>query len=168
MVEYRRIRANDRAALQAFADRIPARDRAFFDRVLLHQVAVAGWTMAVPARRMVAVEGNEIVGITTVVPGAGWSSHVGELRTIVQPDQRGKGVGRTLVQIGLDLAREAELEKVTVEVMANNSGALAMFAALGFVKEACLAGQVRDGENQLQDLLILSTWLSAVPPGQGG
>ena len=158
-MEYRRIRSDDRAALQAFADRIPPGDRSFFDRVLLHQVAVAGWTMAVPAHRSVAVEGDDIVGLATVVPGAGWTKHVGELRAIVQPDQRGKGVGRALVQIGLDLARELELEKVTVEVMASNSGAIAMFESLGFRHEACLVGQVRDGDQRVQDLLILSSWL---------
>jgi ribosomal protein S18 acetylase RimI-like enzyme len=158
-MEYRRIRASDKAALQAFADRIPAGDRSFFDRVLLHQVAVAGWTMAVPARRSVAVDGDDIVGLVTVVPGAGWTRHVGELRPVVQPDRRGLGVGRELVRIGLELASELELEKVTVEVMAGNNGAIAMFEALAFAQEACLPGQVRDGENRLQDLLILSLWL---------
>ena len=158
-MEYRRIRADDRPALQAFADRIPPGDRSSFDRVLLHQVAVAGWTMAVPAQRSVAVDGDEIVGLATVVPGAGWTRHVGELRTIVQPDQRGSGIGRELVRIGLDLARELRLEKVTVEVMASNTGAIAMFEAVGFSTEACLAGQVRDGEQRLQDLLVMSSWL---------
>jgi RimJ/RimL family protein N-acetyltransferase len=164
-MEYRRIRAEDRAALQAFADRIPARDRTFFDPVLLHQVSVAGWTMAVPARRSVAVDEAEIVGLVTVVPGAGWNRHVGELRPVVQPDHRGRGIGQELVRMGLELARELALEKVTVEVMASNRGAIAMFEALGFVTEACLRGQVRDGEQQLQDLLILSLWPTAEPAG---
>src|SRR5215210_693853 len=158
-MEYRRIRADDRAALQAFADRIPPGDRSFFDRLLLHQVAVAGWTMAVPAHRSVAVDGDDIVGLANVVHGAGWTKHVGELRAIVQPDRRGLGIGRTLVQIGVDLARELELEKVTVEVMASNSGAISMFESLGFEREACLVGQVRDGDQRVQDLLILSSWL---------
>ena len=163
-MEYRRIRADDRAALQAFADRIPAGDRSFFDRVLLHQVAVAGWTASVPARRSAAFDGADIVGLTTVVPGAGWTRHVGELRVIVQPDHRGLGVGQALVRIGLDLARELELEKLTVEVMASNAGAMAMFDAVGFRTEACLRGQVRDGDNRLQDLLILSAWLAGSAP----
>jgi ribosomal protein S18 acetylase RimI-like enzyme len=158
-VEYRRIRADDRAALQGFADRIPPGDRSSFDRVLLHQVAVAGWTMAVPARRSVAVDGDDIVGLVTAVPGAGWTRHVGEMRTIVQPDRRGTGIGRALVGIGLDLARELELEKVTVEVMASNAGAIKMFEAVGFSTEARLVGQVRDGEQNLQDLLVMSHWL---------
>src|SRR5215207_1510154 len=158
-MEYRRIRTEDRAALQAFADRIPPGDRSSFDRVLLHQVAVAGWTMAVPARRSVAVDGADIVGLATVVPGAGWTSPVGELRTIVQPDRRGEGIGQALVRIGIDLARELQLEKITVEVMASNKGAIAMFEAVGFRTEARLGGQVRDGDQRLQDLLILSSWL---------
>jgi ribosomal protein S18 acetylase RimI-like enzyme len=163
-MEYRRIRADDRPKLQAFADRIPHGDRTFFDRVLLHQVAVAGWTMAVPAHRSVAVDGDDIVGLVTIVPGAGWTSHVGELRAIVQPDHRGLGVGQALVRLGLEMARELKLEKVTVEVMASNSGAIAMFEALGFRGEACLHGQVRDGDQRVQDLLILSVWLDGEGP----
>jgi ribosomal protein S18 acetylase RimI-like enzyme len=56
---------------------------------------------------------------------------------------------------------------VTVEVMASNSGAIAMFEALGFGQEARLVGQVRDGANELQDLLILSLGIGATRTGGG-
>jgi len=162
-MEYRLISRQDRAALRTFADRIDQRDRAFFDRLLLHDVAIESWTAAVPARRIAAFEGDDIVGLVTVVPGVGWSSHVGELRAVVQPDQRGHGVGRQLVAQGIGLARELGLAKVTVEVMATNSGAAAMFDAMGFGTEARLVGQVLDGEGQPRDLLVMSTWLGNEP-----
>jgi len=76
---------------------------------------------------------------------------------VVQPDQRGNGVGRQLVAQGIGLARELGLAKVTVEVMATNSGAAAMFDAMGFGTEARLVGQVLDGEGQPRDLLVMST-----------
>jgi ribosomal protein S18 acetylase RimI-like enzyme len=158
-MEYRPITRQDRTALRAFADRIDQRDRGFFDRLLLHDVAIESWTAAVPARRVAAFDGDDIVGLVTVVPGVGWSAHVGELRAVVQPDQRGKGVGRELVAQGMDLAADLGLAKVTVEVMATNDGAKAMFDALGFGHEATLIGQVLDGDGSRRDLLVLSSWL---------
>src|SRR5688500_7119871 len=97
MVEFRKVSADHRQALRAFADRIPVSDRAFFDSHLLRDVAVASWTQAVPARRVAAFEGDDVVGLVTVVPRSGWMAHVGDMRVITQPDQRGKGLGRALV-----------------------------------------------------------------------
>ncbi len=158
-MDYRLITRQDRSALRAFADRIDQRDRGFFDRLLLHDVAIESWTAAVPARRIAAFDNDTIVGLATVVPGVGWSAHVGELRAVVQPDQRGLGVGRELVDRSVTLATEMGLSKVTVEVMATNSGARAMFEGRGFEHEATLVGQVLDGNGEPRDLLVLSVWL---------
>ena len=107
---------------------------------MLSQVAVAGWTQAVPERRLAAVaDDGTVAGLVTVVRGVGWSSHVADIRVIVDPGFRGQGVGRTLADEGLQLAWSLGMTKVTVDVPAASSGALAMLGALGFVEEARLA-----------------------------
>lgn len=161
-MDYRPLVADLRAAAERFAARIPERDRASFDPFLLYQVAVAGWTQPTPARRIAAVErapdgtDEEIVGLATVVPRTGWQSHVGDLRIVVQPSERGRGVGRRLIEEGLVLAQELGLRKTTTEIMASNSGGLALFERLGFHREGTLVNHVRDGEGNLQDLVLLS------------
>ena len=55
------------------------------------------------AARVIAVEDGEVVGSVAVVPLHGWSSHVGEVRLVVDPEHRGRGIGRAL-------ARQAVLE----------------------------------------------------------
>lgn len=153
--------ADHRAAAERFAERIPPKDRGMLDRFLLYQVAVAGWTRATPARRIAALEHPdgavepEIVGLVTIVPGNGWQAHVGEMRVVVRPSHRGQGIGRHLIHEGLDLAAELELLKVSTEIMSSNDGALALFESLGFRREARLEDHVRDGEGNLQDLIIL-------------
>ena len=82
---YRPLTADLREAVAAFVGRIPERDRGFLDRFLLYDVAVAGWTQATPARRIVAVDGTDVVGVVTVEPQRGWMSHVGDFRVVVQP-----------------------------------------------------------------------------------
>ena len=149
------------AAVAAFAARIPERDRGFLDRFLLYDVAVAGWTQATPARRIVAVDGADVVGLVTVEPQRGWMSHVGDFRVVVQPSARGLGVGATLIDHGVQLATSLELGKLSVEVMASNDAGLALFERHGFHREAVLSRHVRDGEGSLQDLVVLARELDA-------
>ena len=159
-MEIQPVRVEQRQALVDFASRIPDRDRSLLDAPLLSQVAVAGWTQAVPERRLAALDDEgAVIGLVTVVRGVGWSSHVADMRVIVDPNRRGQGVGRHLAEQGVELASELGMTKVMIEVMAANTGAAAMLAALGFEEEARLRGQVRDGAGEMQDLVLLSRWL---------
>jgi ribosomal protein S18 acetylase RimI-like enzyme len=154
-LELRPITAPDTPALIAFVARIPEGDRTFLEADALDPARVASWTGDQRARRVVAVD-DDVVGIVTVVPGVGWTSHVGELRLVVDPARRRAGLGRALARRGLLEALDLGLAKVTVEVMAPNHGALAMFTGLGFTPEALLHDHVRDRTGALQDLVILA------------
>jgi GNAT superfamily N-acetyltransferase len=156
------VTANHRGALVDFVSRIPPADRGFFDRSLLSQVAVASWTQAVPERRLVAVEDGVVHGLVTIVPGSGWTGHLGELRLVVAPASRGRGVGRTLAEAALEVAASLHLRKITVELMAANLRTQAMFTALDFDEEARLHGQVLDVDGGLQDIVVLVRWLDRV------
>jgi len=159
-MEIRPVTADDRRALDVFASRIPDADVVFADRNLVSQVAVASWTRAVPAKRLIAVdEPDDVLGMITVVPEVGWSDHVGDIRLVVLPANRGRGIGRRLAQQGLELAESLGLAKVMIQVMDVNAGGIAMFRALGFEEEARLAGHVRDGGGARRDLIVLSRWL---------
>ena len=155
-MEYRPLTADLREAAAAFAARIPERDMAYIDRFLLHDVAVAGWTRATPARRVAAIDGNDVVGIVTVEPQHGWMDHVGDIRVVVQPSARGLGVGHSLLDLGVELGRSLGLTKLTVDVMATNAAALDLFERHGFHREAVLTRQVRDGDGVLQDLVVMA------------
>jgi GNAT superfamily N-acetyltransferase len=165
-MQIRPITPGDRLALKEFASRIPPEDIVFTDRSLMSDIAVASWTQAVPAKPLIAVDEPEgVLGIVTVVPGVSWSNHVGDIRVVVLPAARSRGVGRALAEGGLDLAQSLDLAKVMIEIMATNAGGLSMFRALGFSEEARLHAQVRDGLGAYQDLVILSRWLQPQPSG---
>jgi ribosomal protein S18 acetylase RimI-like enzyme len=156
-MEIRPVDVGDRQALVDFANRVPERDKSLGDRNLLSQVAIAGWTQAVPERRLIAVDDDgTVAGMVTVVPGVGWSSHVGDLRVVVLPQFRGQGIGRRLAAGGQELAQSLGMSKLMIEVMATNTGGLAMFGAFGFGEEARLRGHVRDVDGKPQDLVLLS------------
>ncbi len=99
---------------------------------------------------------DDLAGLLAVIPGLGWSRHVGEFRMVVDPAKRGRGVGAALARRGLMAALTAGLEKVVVEVLADQEAVAAVFTQLAFTPEALLADQVRDDHGQYHDLLVLS------------
>ena len=78
------------------------------------------------------------------MPLHGWSSHVGEVRVIVDPAHRGEGVGRALATHAIVEAFRGRAAKLVVEVIADQEVTIAMFRALGFDPEALLTDHVRD------------------------
>jgi len=155
VMEIRELQATDRDAVERFVARVPEGDRTFFKEDVKAPGTVDAWTRPGTARA-VAVEDGEVVGYVAVVPLHGWSSHVGEVRVIVDPDRRGRGIGRALAQRAVIEAVELDLRKMVVEVVADQEPTIAMFRSLGFDPEALLTNHVRDRSGALRDLMILA------------
>ncbi|HUE40167.1 MAG TPA: GNAT family N-acetyltransferase [Candidatus Binatia bacterium] len=155
-MDIRPIQTRDAEPLRSFFDRIPEGDRTFFKEDVLDPQIVPLWTQESRARRSVAVDGAEIVGAIAVIPGLGWSSHVGELRLVVDPARRRQGLGRQLARRGLIDAVRLGLRKIVVEVVADQTPAVAMFQSIGFAPEALLRDYVRDRAGELRDLILLA------------
>ena len=99
---------------------------------------------------------GEVVGSVAVVPLHGWSSHVGEVRLVVDPDHRGRGIGRRLARQAVLDAVDMGLTKLVVEVISDQAALIAMFRGLGFEPEALLTDHVRDRAGQMRDLIVLA------------
>jgi ribosomal protein S18 acetylase RimI-like enzyme len=154
-MEFRPIAAGDEPALQRFFARIPEADRTFLKEDVDDPAIAAAWARPGSART-IAVEAGEVVGSVAVVPLHGWSSHVGEVRLVVDPAARGRGLGRELARHAVHDAVELGLAKLVVEVIADQAELIAMFVALGFDAEALLSDHVRDRNGQIRDLLVLA------------
>src|SRR3954466_2984429 len=89
----RRIEPADRAALEAFLDRIPDADRTFLKEEGAAPAAVAAWARPGQARS-IAIDDDTVLGYVALIPLHGWSSHVGEVRIVGDPAPPGLGVGR--------------------------------------------------------------------------
>jgi L-amino acid N-acyltransferase YncA len=148
---------DDLDALLAFFERVPESERTFFKEHVLDRATVEGWLTTDRGRRGLAFdEDGRVVGYVAVVPHSGWSDHVGDVRLVVDPTRRTQGVGRTLARWALVQALDAGLTKLTVEVVAEQEGAVAMFSSLGFRAEGLLLDHVRDHDGVLRDLVLLS------------
>jgi ribosomal protein S18 acetylase RimI-like enzyme len=159
-MEIRALRSRDRVPLEEFLARIPEGDRTFFKEAVDDPAVIAAWTQD-SAGRWLAVADDGVLGYVAVVPLHGWSSHVGEIRLIVDPRHRGEGVGTALARHAIVEAFRSGLSKLVVEVLANQEFTIEMFQTLGFDAEALLTGQVRDRNGELLDLMILAHTASA-------
>jgi ribosomal protein S18 acetylase RimI-like enzyme len=155
-MEIRPIEPRDAKSLRSFFDRIPEGDRTFFKEDVTDPQIVPNWMHDTRGRRAAAVDGNDIVGAVAVIPGLGWSSHVGELRLVVDPARRRHGIGKQLARRGLMDAVRLGLRKIVVEVVADQTPAVSMFQAIGFSAEALLRDYVCDRAGELRDLILLA------------
>jgi ribosomal protein S18 acetylase RimI-like enzyme len=155
MMDIRPIQPGDEAALIRFFDRIPESDRTFLKEDVDDPDVVAEWARP-SAARAIATEDGEVVGSVAVVPLHGWSSHVGEIRLVVAPEHRGRGLGRALARRAVLDALDLSLAKLVVEVIADQASLVGMFRSLGFEPEALLTDHVRDRAGELRDLMVLA------------
>jgi ribosomal protein S18 acetylase RimI-like enzyme len=154
-MEIRPIEAGDSPALSSFFERIPESDRTFLKEDVGDPRVLADWVRP-GTGRTIAVENGEVLGALAVVPLAGWSSHVGEVRLVVDPDHRGRGIGRSLARQAVLDAVDMGLRKLVVEVISDQAPLIAMFRGLGFEPEALLTDHVRDRTGQTRDLIVLA------------
>ena len=154
-MEIRPIEAGDSEALSRFFERIPESDRTFLKEDVGDPRVLADWVRP-DAGRTIAVDDDQVVGALAVVPLVGWSSHVGEVRLVVDPEHRGRGIGRRLARQAVLDAVDMGLGKLVVEVISDQAPLIAMFRGLGFEPEALLTDHVRDRSGQTRDLIVLA------------
>lgn len=146
----------DRVGVTKLFARIPSGEHIFFKEDVSDPSVVQDWLDQPRGSWLVARAHAGIVGVATVVPGYGWSAHVGEIRMVVDPAHRSRGIGAVLARGALHAAVQQGMLKVTVESLAEQQGVIDLFRGLGFIPEALLADQVRDADGELHDLIVLA------------
>ncbi|CAM3704910.1 GNAT family N-acetyltransferase [Smaragdicoccus niigatensis] len=141
-------------AVIAFFGKLSDRDLTFIREDLSDTAGITA--LAGQSLRWIDTDGSVAAGYVAVERLPGWSSHVGELRLVVDPKRRGSGRGRALAQHALTEAFSAGIRKVVVELAVDQQRAIEMFSGLGFSGEALLRDHIRDREGQLHDLLVLA------------
>lgn len=118
------------------------------------------------ARIMVAVVGDIVAGFQTLdlyATYTGAMDHVGVLGTFVVAPLRGRHIGRALSQATFEYARGAGFSKFVVSVRADNPGAQAFYASLGFQPCGRLKRQAFI-QGRYVDELLFEVFLDHVTP----
>lgn len=159
-VVLRRLAADDRDAIVAFARALPEDDLLFLDRDMTQPPEVDAWIRQSLEERCVAVVAEEeaaIVGYATFDRGVvRWRRHVAELRVAVTQNARGLGIGRLLLELAFELVLDIGVTKVIARMTPDQAGALRLFKRLGFEEEAVLRDHALGEDGRTHDLLVLS------------
>ncbi len=86
----------------------------------------------------------------------GWAKHVGEIRVIVAPEHKRKGLGTILARETFHQALRLGLDKLQVLLMPSQVGAIKAFKRAGFKKEAELKDHVIDQDGNKHNLIIMT------------
>jgi len=152
--------AEDEQATLEFARALPPHDLLYVQRDITNPKVVAAWARAIEdgsASTVVAVQGGVIVGCGALFRDPlSWSPHLGELRVLVAPAMRHKGLGRLLIQECFLIAIELGLRKLMAQMTIDQEAAVAIFEELGFRGEALLKDHVLDREGKTHDIVVLS------------
>ncbi len=120
------------------------------------------WDMfAAQTETVVAVRGEEVTGVYILHPNnIGRCAHIANASFAVKTQERGRGIGRMLVEDCLMRAEKDGFRGLQFNaVVATNTTAIALYLKLGFKVLGTVPGGYRDKEGRYRDTLIfLKTW----------
>ena len=122
------------------------------------QLALGGET----AVMFVAVDEGVVVGHCFLQLGAGRA----DLGMALTGGYRGVGLGRRLLEAGIEWARSAGAHKVVLEVWPDNERALRLYERLGFVVEGRHRRHWRRQDGSLWDSISMGLVLDETSPGR--
>jgi L-amino acid N-acyltransferase YncA len=159
-VELRPMERGDEDGLLQFFLQVPEEDRYFLKDDVTSPRVIESWTSRLDYDRALPIlacsNGAIVANAVLVRSRRGARSHIGELRVVVQPSFRGKGLGSAMMRQLCDIAADAELEKVVIELAEDRENeALQAAERLGFIRAATIPEYFRDQHGRPHDLVVL-------------
>ena len=123
-----------------------------YDRARLEQ-----WTSGLDGGIIFLVlDGQSVVGVAAIF--GPWNPRlkgVGEFVTYIHQDYHGKGLGTFLTRTILEEAKRKGFHRVTLQVVADNAGAVKAYERAGFVHEGRLKEVFFDDDGRYHDELVM-------------
>ena len=157
----RSLEDGDEQALLDFFLRIPEEERFFLKEDVTAPDVVDRWVRERDFRRalaLVAMDGSRVVADAVLIRRRGNSrSHIGEIRVVVAPEYRERGLGTALIRELCDVADDAGLEKVMFELVADREQeAIRAAEWLGFLRVATIEGGAVNPLGHHHDVVLMA------------
>lgn len=158
--ELRFMTQGDELAIAAFADALPPHDLLFMRRDITQPKVIAAWLRSLEdgsITTLLATRNGRVCGCAAIIRDElSWSPHVGEMRLVLDPGVRGRGLGRAMAEECFAVALGIGVEKLVASMTVDQQAAIAVFEELGFRPEAMLSEHVRDRDGKKHDVALLS------------
>jgi len=159
-VTYRLMDEDDAESVRRMVANQPEVDRAFLRMDVTDPAVVADWLHHIRIGRTVTVLGDidgQVVGYGSLHHNEVlWTSHMAEIRLMVDSEFRSLGIGSGLAAELFYIAKEMRLDKVFCQIPNDRAGVRKMFEDLGFNAEAMLSRWLLCGDGQYHDLLVMA------------
>lgn len=156
----RRVTPADADRLHAFFLVLPAADLLLLRRDVTDGREINNWMREIERGETVTIiaetEGTVMGEATLHLTGVPWSRHVGIVRVFTAREQRGRGLGRLLIEEIIRLAPSLGIEKLVAEMTVEQVAAQRLIEQMGFREEARLAKYVKDRYHRPHDLIIMT------------
>ncbi|MBI2867585.1 MAG: GNAT family N-acetyltransferase [Chloroflexi bacterium] len=146
--------------LLAFFSKVPAEERHYLKEDVTSPKVMHRWAEEMDYDRALPllawVNGNVIADGVLLRTRAGARRHVGEIRIVVDPAHRARGLGTLLMHELAAIANDNGLERLLFQaVMEREDAAIKAAEFVGFVKVGVLPGHAKDLDGHPRDILIL-------------
>ena len=167
-VTIRPLQSSDKVELLSFFRRVPEQDRFYLNSDVASPEVIEEFTehidldQAIP---LVAVTDHRILADATLHRSRRAARrHVGEIRVVVDPEYRGRGLGVRLIHELIQLGRDLDLQALVFELVSGHQqSAIQAAQGAGFEQVAVLRGRILDIHGMPQDLVILERRINEGP-----
>jgi len=158
-VNIRPLAPADKDALLDFFLGIGEEERFYLRDDVTSPAVIDAWTEKLDYNAvlpLVAMVGERIAAEGVLIRRRGGArSHLGEIRLLVAPEYRGRGLGTIMIHELCDIADDAELNGVLLEAVADTQQeALETVRWMGFIQVGTIVGGARDPHGDLHDILL--------------
>jgi RimJ/RimL family protein N-acetyltransferase len=159
-IELKPMEPADKDKVLEFFLRVPEEDRYFLKDDVTSPRVIEGWAAHLDYDRALPLlawcDGNVVGNAVLVRSRVGARRHIGELRVVVDPEYRNLGLGSVMARQLCEIAADAELDKVVVELVAGREEeAIAAMERLGFLRSARLPEYFRDQKGHPHDHVVM-------------
>ncbi len=160
-VQLRPMTAADAEGLLTFFRDIPAEERFLLKDDVTSPEVVCGWGNRLDYDRalplLALAEGRVVADAALIRHRGGSRAHLGEIRVVVDPAYRGKGLGVALTQELIEIAYDAELERVIFELVTGvQDEAIAAATYLGAFPVGTVTDLAKDSHGRPHDVVFLA------------
>ncbi len=157
--QIRPLQSSDEKQFHEFFLAVPESERMFIKHRVVETQIIREWCQNIDYGRnlplLALIDDKVIASATLHQQHGGWKRHIGRVSVLVHPGYRGRGLARSLVLELIDLARQAGLEKIEAEFIAEQEAAIKMFGLLGFHLLVKIPDYVKDMQTMAHDYVLM-------------
>jgi L-amino acid N-acyltransferase YncA len=158
-VVIRPLEAGDEAALLDFFNTVPEDERYWLREDVSDPAVVHRWVTELNYERVLPLiadrDGTIIADGTLHRRGFGARQWLGELRLVVSPAYRGRGLGYTMIAELMEIAQATGIERLEAEIVSGaQAAAVEAIEQLGFQQVARIPAHLRGPHDEPHDLAL--------------